>query len=160
MNNSSDSESPKLSRDQDSLKTLHLNSIIEELCPTQWQLEMSQTGNDLEEIFNSSPTIPGIILTDKGQLVGMVSRRRFLEILSRAYGRELFLKRSLYIFYRFAKKDALILPGNTKIVEAAEQAIQRKDDLIYEPIIVKNAFVVCISALDCLHKNKPFATIL
>ncbi len=139
MNNSSDSESPKLSRDQDSLKTLHLNSIIEELCPTQWQLEMSQTGNDLEEIFNSSPTIPGIILTDKGQLVGMVSRRRFLEILSRAYGRELFLKRSLYIFYRFAKKDALILPGNTKIVEAAEQAIQRKDDLIYEPIIVKKS---------------------
>jgi two-component system NtrC family sensor kinase len=116
---------------------LHLDSTIKDLSPTLCQLEMSCTGNDLEEIFNNCPNIPGIILTDKSQLVGMVSRRRFLEILSRAYGRELFLKRSLYVFYRFAKEDILILPGNTKIVEAAEQAIQRSSDRIYEPLVVK-----------------------
>ncbi|MGB3536111.1 MAG: ATP-binding protein [Microcoleaceae cyanobacterium] len=119
------------------LENLHLDSTIENLSPAQCQLEMSCTGNDLEEIFNYSPTLPGVILTDNGQLVGMVSRRQFLEIISRAYGRELFLKRSLQIFYRFAKKDILVLPGNTKIVKAAEITIQRKSDLMYEPIIVE-----------------------
>jgi signal transduction histidine kinase len=119
------------------LKNLHLDSTIQDLSPTPCQLEMNCTGNDLEEIFNNCSTVPGIILAEKGQFVGMVSRRRFLEILSRAYGRELFLKRSLYVFYRFAQEDILILPGNTKIVEAAEQAIQRSSDQIYEPIVVK-----------------------
>jgi signal transduction histidine kinase len=119
------------------LKDIHLDSTIQDLSPVQCQLEMNAIGKDLEEFFDYSPTIPGVILTENGELVGMVSRRRFLEILSRAYGRELFLKRSLHVFYRFAKKDALILPGNTKIVNAAEIAIQRDSELMYEPIIVK-----------------------
>jgi signal transduction histidine kinase len=137
MNYSSASHSLELFRDKYPLDNLHLQSTIQDLSPTQCQLEMNCTGNDLEEIFNYSPNLPGIILTENDRLVGMVSRRRFLEILSRAYGRELFLKRSLYVFYRFAKEDILILPGNTKIVEAAEQAIQRSSDRIYEPIVVQ-----------------------
>ena len=112
MNNSSASHLSQCYQEQYPLfRDIHLDSTIKDLSPVQCQLEMNATGNDLEEIFNYSSTLPGIILTENSKLVGMVSRRRFLEILSRAYGRELFLKRSLHIFYRFAKKDVLILPS-------------------------------------------------
>ncbi|MGB3403318.1 MAG: ATP-binding protein [Microcoleaceae cyanobacterium] len=138
MNRSSASDhTPCCQLEYPLLEEIHLDSTIQDLSPVQCQLEMNATGNDLEEFFDYSPTIPGIILTENNQFVGMVSRRRFLEILSRAYGRELFLKRSLHVFYRFAKKDALVLPGNTKIVDAADIAIQRDSELMYEPVIVE-----------------------
>ncbi len=123
--------------ENDALEKLDLDSTLQDINPTRCQLEMNSLGKDLESIFDTNQTLPGIVLTEHNQFIGMVSRRRFLEVLSRPYGRELFLERSLHIFYRFAKTDLLTLSGKTKIVAAAQQAIQRSSALIYEPIVVQ-----------------------
>jgi len=69
--------------------------------------------------------------------VGMISRRRFLEQMSRPYGLELFLKRPLYSLYRFASAEVLKLECEMLIVEAARRSLQRSAEALYEPIVVE-----------------------
>jgi two-component system NtrC family sensor kinase len=67
----------------------------------------------------------------------MISRRKFLEYISRPFGRELFLQRSIETLYRFAETEILVLPSDTLIVDAARKSLQRSPELLSEPIVVK-----------------------
>jgi signal transduction histidine kinase len=94
-------------------------------------------GKDVAQIFQDNPLLPGVILTEQGKFVGMISRRRFLEQMSRPYGLELFLKRPLYSLYRFASTEVLRLTGQTPIAEAVRHSLERSAELLYEPIVVE-----------------------
>ncbi len=110
---------------------------MQSLFAYDFQVDCNQPGEVVAVKLESEPRLPGAILTDKGQLFGMISRQRFLEYLSRPFGRELFLKRSLKTLYRFASTNFLLMSGDTKIVEAASKALEREVDLAYEPIVVE-----------------------
>jgi hypothetical protein len=114
-----------------------MESTLQNLSVYDFQVDCNQPGEVVAGQLEAEPSLPGVILTDKGQLFGMISRQRFLEHLSRPFGRELFLQRPLKTLYRFACTDVLVLPGNTKIIEATSRALQRAVDLVYEPIVVE-----------------------
>ncbi|HLO47001.1 MAG TPA: GGDEF domain-containing protein [Kamptonema sp.] len=116
---------------------LVLDSTLEHLLLWDFQVESSDRGQKVTEKLEADPLIPGVILTERGQLLGMISRRRFFEYLSRPYGLELFLKRPLKSLYRFACRDILLLSGDTLIVDAARLSLQRSPELLYEPIVVE-----------------------
>ncbi|MGC1248937.1 MAG: histidine kinase dimerization/phospho-acceptor domain-containing protein, partial [Spirulinaceae cyanobacterium] len=116
---------------------LELNSTLIELSLYDFQVEISHISKEVTKKFESSPLIPGVILTEDGKLVGMISRRRFLERMSRPYGLELFLKRPLKSLYDFINTEMIILSADTLIVEAAEKSLQRPGKLLSEPIIVE-----------------------
>src|SRR5688572_18735052 len=97
---------------------LRLESTLQELSLYDFQVECSHPGKEVAQTFQQNPLLPGVILTEQNQFVGMISRRRFLEQMSRPYGLELFLKRPLYSLYRFASAEVLRLQGETPIVEA------------------------------------------
>ena len=112
-------------------------STIRDLSLYDFQIDNNQLGEIAALRLEAEPRLPGVILMEEGQLSGMISRQRFLEYLSRPFGREVFLKRSLKTLYQFACTDFLVLPANTTIVEASSRALQRPTDLAYEPIIVE-----------------------
>ncbi|MGB3693250.1 MAG: ATP-binding protein [Spirulinaceae cyanobacterium] len=116
---------------------LELNSTLIELSLYDFQVEISHISKEVTNKFESSPLIPGVILTENSKLVGMISRRRFLERMSRPYGLELFLKRPLKSLYDFINTEMIILSADTLIVEAAEKSLQRPGKLLSEPIIVE-----------------------
>lgn len=118
-------------------QTLHLESTLRELSLFDFQIESSQSGKKVAETFDANPLIPGVILIEQNQFAGMISRRRFLEVMSRPYGLELFLKRPLKCLYDFTNTDILKLSGSTSIVVAARQSLQRSAELLYEPIVVE-----------------------
>ncbi|MEC4895328.1 MAG: diguanylate cyclase [Oscillatoria sp. PMC 1050.18] len=118
---------------------LRLESTISELNLYDFQIESYCLSREVAREFEENPLLPGVILTEDGQLIGMISRRRFLERMSRPYGLELFLKRTLKSLYNFIKTDILIFSGDILIVEAAQQALQRSPVLLYEPVIVEIA---------------------
>lgn len=118
-------------------KSLSLESTLQELNLYDFRIESSQLGKEIAQIFQNNPLLPGVILVEKGKFLGMISRRRFLEQMSRPYGLELFLKRPLYSLYRFASAEVLKLTGDTQIVEAARHSLQRAAELLYEPIVVE-----------------------
>ncbi|MBD2482904.1 GGDEF domain-containing protein [Planktothrix sp. FACHB-1365] len=116
-----------------------LSSTLQNQYLYDFQVDVSEIGGVIAKSFNSNPSLPGVILTENKTFFGMISRRRFLERLSRPYGIELFFNRSLKLLYRWEKKDILILPGSTPILEATQIALQRLPDLVYEPIVVQLA---------------------
>lgn len=116
---------------------LRLESTLHELSLHQFQVEISCLAQTVDQQFQNNPLLPGVILMDGLKLVGMISRRRFLERLSIPFGIELFLQRPLDSLYSFVSNDILLLSGETQIVEAANLALQRSVEYIYEPIVVE-----------------------
>ncbi|WP_413165872.1 sensor histidine kinase [Capilliphycus salinus ALCB114379] len=116
---------------------IHLESTVQDLPLYSFQVDIEEPGIALTRIFETHPFIPGVILTDRGKFVGMISQRRFLKMLSRPYGRELFLNRCIRLLHRFVTDQMLILSGNTPILEAANRAVQRDPEKLYEPIVVR-----------------------
>lgn len=120
-----------------SVQNLHLESTLQDLSLYEVQVDMSQKGFILTQIFESDPSLPGVILKQGKTFIGMISQRRFFERISRPYAQDLFLGRSLFVFYNFAQMELLMLPGETPVVEAAQHAIRRSPQFLYEPIVVQ-----------------------
>jgi two-component system NtrC family sensor kinase len=110
------------------LATLPLHDFI---------IELSQPGFALSQAFQDNPILPGAVLYRDGEYAGMISRRRFLEFMSRPYGLELFSKRPLSYLYEEANTDVMVIAGGTPVVNAVQACLKRSLEVIYEPIVVK-----------------------
>ena len=121
----------------ESLEGLTLDSTLQELSLHNFQLKLSSPGRELAKAFDEDKRLPGAIVTEQNQFVGMISRRQFLEMLSRPYGIELFYKRPLSSLFPFVKTETSIYPGDLPILTAAQQCLQRSPDLRYEPLVVQ-----------------------
>ncbi|PLZ66252.1 sensor histidine kinase [Fischerella thermalis] len=117
---------------------LGLESTIQKLPLWDVYIELDRPGGDLFKLFEMEPLLPGIILTKNQDYVGMISRRRFFQEMSRPYSLGLFSSRPVEIFYNLIKPEVFVLPGDALIVEATQMALQRSPELVYEPILVKN----------------------
>ena len=137
MLNTSCVEKPVPSISEADLGELCLDSTLEELPLYDFQVEATDLGMQISQMLEANPLLPGVILTDRGEFAGMISRRRFLEFISRPFGRELFLKRPVRALYRFAETETLIFASNTLIVDAARKSLLRSKELLYEPIVVQ-----------------------
>ncbi len=122
---------------QASIAEFRLDSTLQELSLYDFHVEATDVGSKIAQMLEAFPLLPGVILTDMGQFAGMISRRRFLEFISRPFGRELFLRRPVTALYRFAQTEILIFPSDTLIVDAAKQSLVRSRELLYEPIVVQ-----------------------
>ncbi len=124
---------------------LTLESTLEDLSLWVCSVEVNQPGRIVAQIFKEHSLLPGVVLTDNGELAGMISRRRFLEQLSRPYGLEVFIRREIRVLNRLANQkvsqpiapEHLILPGETLIVQAAVRSLERSPEKLYEPLVVK-----------------------
>ncbi len=124
---------------------LQIHSTLADLELYQYAVKAPCLGRSVYQVLENNSLLPGVILlTTTGEFWGMISRRRFLEAMSRAYGRELFLKRPIAVLSRFVVQDALKLPGHTPITAAVQQAIARAPEMLYEPIVVE-----CHTAESC-----------
>lgn len=114
-----------------------LESTLADLQLYKAQLEIYSYSYQACQAFENNPFLPGIILTYKGELVGMISRQHFFEQLSRPYGRELFLKRPIGNLYRFVTVNLMVIPQQVSISKAAQQVLSRPPHLLYEPVVVR-----------------------
>jgi signal transduction histidine kinase len=121
-------------------RDLNLQSTLQELELYTFQVEIDCTGKEVAKVFQKHPLLPGVILVEKGNYVGMISRRRLLELLILPYGQELFFQQSLAVFYSYARTSILLLPGTTPILTAMQLAMRRSPELLAEPIVVKTEF--------------------
>ncbi|MEB3358269.1 MAG: ATP-binding protein [Synechococcales bacterium] len=124
---------------QSSLDTISLDvdSALEVLTLHDARLETTDSGKAAALLFTESPLLPGILLMRHTALVGMLSRQRFLEHMSKPYSLELFLERPLEVLYEFIGYEPLRLPQSTPIVEAARRSLERPTHQLYEPLVVE-----------------------
>ncbi len=123
--------------EQEQVSTLSLDATVQELTLYDFELDISCPGNDATRFLEENTLIPGVILVRDGKYFGFLSRRRILEMLARPFGQELFVKRPLATMYSAGKLETMILPGKTSVVVGAVSALKRKEELIYEPIVVQ-----------------------
>ena len=126
---------PVLSEGSD--RDLYSGSTLADLSLYHFQAELSCPIVTVAQIFDKYPLLPGVILVEDGQFVGMISRRRLLEILIRPQGIELFLNESLEVLYSYVRSDMLVLPETKKILTAAQLGLRRSPELLGEPIVVQ-----------------------
>lgn len=137
--NQSSPDSSFLLSDRACMKTLHLESTLSALSLYDYQVNAEVMGREVAETFNANPLLPGVILLGEGELLGMISRGRFFEQLSRPYGLELFYKRQIQVLYRFTQIEYLRFKSSVTIVAAVQGVLSRSPDLLYEPIVVEIA---------------------
>ncbi len=118
------------------LTQLTSNSTLANLETHNFQIDITVTGQVVSENFQNHPEIPGVIVTDRGRMVGMISQNRFLERMSQPYSLEIYLKRPIKVLLNSLTNQALQLPSSCKIELAARSALGRAAELLYEPIVV------------------------
>lgn len=119
------------------MENLSLDSTLQELLLYDFAIESTQPGKEVAKALEANPLVPGFIVLEKGQLLGMVSRRRFLECMSRPYGLEIFMKRPIKSLYSLALTNTLVFSSNTLIVESAKRSLQRPPELVDQPVVVE-----------------------
>ncbi|MBN2005696.1 MAG: GAF domain-containing protein [Anaerolineae bacterium] len=82
------------------------------------------------------PGLPGVVIAEPGEFIGVVSRSKCLELLSGPYGNALFLKRSILNLYDELELPPTVMACETRIDKAVNIALARPLDQRYEPLIV------------------------
>lgn len=118
------------------LSQLTPESTIGNLPSHDFQVSIDTPCHVVAQKFAISPEIPGVIIMDGSRLAGMISRRKFNEWMSQPYSIDLYINRSLKILLESIKITPLQLADNCQIDEAARLALNRPDDLVYEPIVI------------------------
>ncbi len=116
---------------------IRLDSNLEALWLYKVQVGTTETGRYVGELLDAHPLLPGIIIVEDNNFLGMISRSVFRDYLSRPFGRSLFLKRPILSLHKIVHQDMLILPKHSLVVDAARSALMRSPKERYEPILVR-----------------------
>jgi len=119
-------------------RDLSLESTVGDLPLYSFVVEASHKGQKLAAIFERHPLLPGVILLEAGQFLGMISRQQFLEYLLRPQGLKLFLQQPLRVLYSYAQTRNLIVSTTTTILTTTQLALRRTPELLGEPIVIQS----------------------
>ncbi len=115
---------------------LSINSTLGDLPSYNFQVKGSTLTEVVETEFIERAELPGVIVMDKLSVIGFISRQKFFEQMSQEYSREIYLKRPIEVLLKITHYESLQIPVTCKINKAVTKALQRPQELIFEPIIV------------------------
>ncbi|MEH2058525.1 MAG: ATP-binding protein [Nostoc sp.] len=118
-------------------RDLGLDSTLQELPMYNFSVEINYTGREVASFLEKDPLLPGVILVEQGEFIGMISRRRLLEFLIRPFGQELFGEHPLAVLYSYARAPMLLIADTTSILTAMQLSLKRSPELLAEPIVVQ-----------------------
>lgn len=118
------------------LTQLNLESTLGHLPSHDFQVSSTTPGSFVAETFGQQPDLPGVIITHDSQMLGMISRPKFREQMSLPERVELYWQRPIRLLLDFMRIPPLLLAENWRIDEAAQTALNRPKELVFEPIIV------------------------
>jgi signal transduction histidine kinase len=116
---------------------IHLHSVIGELPLHEATLHPEATVSVVLRMFNEYPSILSLIVADTHQILGVITRDVFFELLSRPFYEELFKRVQIEeLLEEFPVGAILILPHTTSIPSAVKQALTRTGDSFSQPLVV------------------------
>ncbi|NES81107.1 MAG: chemotaxis protein [Moorea sp. SIO2B7] len=120
------------------LTKITLDSTLGDLPLNDFQVSPTTLGQVIANQFEQRPGLPGVIIADDSRILGMISRSRFKEEMSKAYTQEAFLKNPIQNFLNLSNRkfSYLQIPDTEKIDAAVRLALGRASKDIYEPIVV------------------------
>ncbi|UII57208.1 GGDEF domain-containing protein [Cytobacillus spongiae] len=105
-------------------------------------VQSNHKSSEIYEIFEHSPLIEGIVVLDDDRPIGLVMKTKFYHKLSSKYGFDVYMGRQVELLMT---ENPLIVDYYTPITEVSSLAMNRKQDDLYDYIIVeKNREVIGI----------------
>ena len=117
-------------------KKTTIGTTISELPTCDFTVDADASTELVKEAFDERADLVGAIVTDGDQILEVVSRDGLFRHLSRAFFREIFLKRPIREFVEMWCGDFLRLEADCTINRAAEVALARPHEQAFEPILV------------------------
>ena len=131
------------------LSHLTLHSTLADLPASDFKVDENTFGEEIETAFHQNPDLPGVMVTARDRIIGILPRGRFFEWIGRRYGIELYLKRPIRVLLDATIQElndrleldvyptrCLLLSHQSSIEQAVEIALSRPTFLAYEPIVV------------------------
>jgi hypothetical protein len=115
---------------------IHLHSTVADLPLHSFYLPLDAPGQLAAEAFERQVELPGVIVMDRGNMAGMISRRAFHERVGRSFGVEVYLRRPLQTILRAVDSKPLRLRQDCSIPAAAQAALSRDMDNVYAPLVI------------------------
>ena len=116
---------------------LHLKSTVGELVLYDNSLDIRIKVKAADALFTKNPMLPGILLFDKKEYVGMISRKSFYETISKPYCYELYYDRSLhFLFESIIHYEPLVISSSFEISEAVSKTLVVNKENLTDPILV------------------------
>jgi hypothetical protein len=118
----------------------HINNTLADVAAQSVLLKINHLAKKVEETFEDDPELAGVIIVDEddGQLLGMISRKRFMELYSKPFRKELYNKKPLKLIVKYDFDTPLCLNESDDIDHAVRTALSRPHDQMYEPIVVRS----------------------
>jgi len=119
-------------------KKLKINSTLADLDLYDVSIDEKRQVAEALGILRKNTMIPGIVIFSETKYKGMISRSRLFECMSRHYSYELYMYKPI----EFLLEDnpffyALEFSSETLIPDATMRALNRKGDLLFEPVVVR-----------------------
>lgn len=116
--------------------TAGLDYTVGDLPSSDYCVSPEVPGKEVWSLIQDQADLPGVIIANGDHLLGMISRRRFLERMSRPYSLEIYLKRPIQALLEIENVPVLEVPSGCSITDAAKAALERPLELVYEPLVV------------------------
>lgn len=113
-----------------------VHSTLEDLPGYSIILDSKTTGEELDQLFSQNAELPGVILLEHGELIGIISQSHYYKCISRAFGREIYRGRSATLMLKDMTDEQVILMADCRIQTAVERCLARPMHLVYEPFLV------------------------
>jgi len=115
---------------------INIDSTIADLPYHLFQVSINSKVNVIAQRFDQDSQVPAVVVVNsEGLIVNMISRRKFLECMSKPYRLELFSQQSVRKIIPFITTRPIRLSASTKVDEAIRILLNRPDDIVSEPII-------------------------
>ena len=111
-------------------------AVIGELVTHDYTVSADTLINRVVKEFDKHPELPGVLILQHEQYIGVLSRRKVLEELSLPYGVELFYKRPASSLCQEIDITFSPMPARMRVEDAVRYALERPSDEQYEPLVV------------------------
>ncbi|MEB3886776.1 chemotaxis protein [Lyngbya sp. CCY1209] len=115
---------------------LPLDSTLEDLPSHDYRVSPTIWGEIVAKKLYQNPDLPGVLVVDDSQLLGMISRAQFGEHMNWPNRAQIYNHKPIQKLLDAIRIPPLVLSKQTPVREAAELATNRPRNLTYEPIII------------------------
>jgi len=109
---------------------------LEDLPLDNYRVSYEISTENVEKELLLNPKLSGVFILKKDQVIGVISRRKFFEQMSREYAREIYSERPVLLLLNNLNYKPLTIPAHTEINDGVKLALSRDPEYIYEPILV------------------------
>ncbi|MFN4279026.1 hypothetical protein [Thermosynechococcus sp.] len=141
-------------------------ATLDDLPYFSYQVSPETISEEVADEFQRHPELPGVLVVAGDRVIGMISKIKFFERMSKQFGRDLYLPRPIKLIPEIAAPQVppLVLMARTPVEEAVEQALSRPPAFVYEPVVVRKGKqlvlvdmrVILIAQAQVLSKKNLF----